>query len=135
MLLGLLGVALSSGLLAVLLRGEGAGSGTLRLVVRNDWVLVHLCRATAEMARSGPVPERVEIDLSAVAAIEDSSVAFLDDACARWRRAGACVCVEGCHPYVRWAIQRHGSIELRGALRRAARSGARTAGTAGQRPR
>lgn len=88
----------------------------LRLIAANEWVLCQLCGATARMCLFPPAPRHVDIDLSAISSLKDSSVLLLEIACDRWRRAGAAVCVAGCRPEVRRAIQQRGSSQLWSAL-------------------
>jgi hypothetical protein len=112
----LLGLALLGGALLVPLRARLGPPRDLRLAPPNDWVLARICRSAAEVVRWGPRLERVQIDLSSLLTIGDSSVALLETACRQWRAAGARVTVVGCCRRVRSSLLSLGSSELRRAL-------------------
>jgi anti-anti-sigma regulatory factor len=112
----LLRLAFLGVVLMVLLEKRIHRASTLRVVVDNDRVLLHLCRLAAEWARSEPRPERIVVDLSRLGKLEESSTVFLEAACRCWRRSGARVTVRGCRKEVRRAIERRGSSELAAVL-------------------
>jgi hypothetical protein len=94
-------------IVAALLRAKHVERPTLRLVPANIWVLEQFCQTVGAMLGDGPVPQRVAIDLSNIAYLDDSSLSALDYACARWSQAGVHVTLEGCNRGVAKAIRRH----------------------------
>jgi hypothetical protein len=116
MLRELLRVAFVGTLVTALVSQRRSAVKTLRIVVPNEWTLVQLCRATAQIARSGPPPERVELDLSSLAHIEDTTVAVLEAACLYWCKAGATVSIGGCQRDLRRAIASRGANQLASML-------------------
>lgn len=78
-----------------------------------------LCRAAGGLARSWPPPKTISVDISPIAAVLDgASVAQLERACRRWRRAGIAVRIEGCDLRSSEALARQGlEAELEGPER------------------
>lgn len=110
-------VFLGSAVVAVLRakRDATARRSTLRFAVSSLWMLDHLSRAAGAVLESGPEPDCVIIDLSAISFLDDTALTSLDYACAHWARAGVAVTFEGCQPCVAERIARRG---LRAEIRR-----------------
>lgn len=94
--------------LVVLIRTRSVAPAAIHLTPPNALVLEQMCRATHAMVGTGEPPEWVTVDLSALAAIDASTVGPLEYACATWAEAGAQVTLTGCRPAVVAALLRRG---------------------------
>jgi hypothetical protein len=78
-----------------------------------------LCRTAGALARAWPPPKMISVDVSPiVATLDGASIAQLERACRRWRRAGIAVRIEGCDRWLSAALTRSGlDAELLGSER------------------
>lgn len=99
------------GALAALLglkRSQPRRALTLHFAVSKLCTVDQLSRAAGVVLHSGPRPDQVVVDVSDLTYLDESSMASLECACARWARAGVAVTIQGCRHDVADAIERRG---------------------------
>jgi hypothetical protein len=103
------GIALLMSVGFALIRVQWQAQPGVHLLATSIAHLHALCRAADGLAHSWPPPKTISLDVSPiVAALDGASVAQLDRACTRWRRAGIAVRIEGCDGRLSAALTRRG---------------------------